>query len=260
MDSSAGTSCLSCGGALRQGICPRCFITAMMSEEGDAAEETPALLGDYDLIEEIARGGMGVVWRARQRQLNRIVALKLLRESSLPGEAGARRFRIEAEAAAALRHPHIVSVHEVGETGGRWFLSMELLAGSLADKLRAGRMAQRPAAELLAKIARAVQYAHDRGILHRDLKPANILLDDTGEPRVSDFGLARLEARPDDLTASGAALGTPAYMPPEQAAGKHREVTTASDVYGLGAIFYEALTGKPRGLAGMSLGLSPSRR
>ena len=236
--------CATCGGTLRAGICPRCLITGALAEDEDAGEETPAWLGDYELLNEIARGGMGVVWRARQRRLNRVVALKLLRESSLPGESGARRFRIEAEAAAALRHPHIVHVYEVGETGGRWFLSMELLAGSLAEKLRAGHLSPREAAGLLAKIARAVQHAHDRGILHRDLKPANILLDEAGEPRVSDFGLARLEARPDDLTVSGAALGTPAYMSPEQAAGKHREITTLSDVHGLGTILYEALTGR----------------
>ncbi len=225
---------------MRGGVCPRCLITNALAGDDLEEENAPAQLGDYDLIEEIARGGMGVVWRARQRRLNRMVALKLLRDSSLPGEAGARRFRIEAEAAAALRHPHIVSVYEVGEVGGRWFLSMELLAGSLAGK---GPLPPRTAAELIAKIARAVQHAHDRGILHRDLKPANVLLDEAGEPRVADFGLARFAEQDSTITVSGSVIGTPAYMSPEQAAGQ--ELTTASDVYSLGAIFYELLAGRP---------------
>jgi Leucine-rich repeat (LRR) protein/tetratricopeptide (TPR) repeat protein len=198
-------------------------------------------------VEEIARGGMGTVWRARQRKLNRVVALKLVHESHLPGESAARRFRIEAEASAHLRHRHIVTVYEVGEIGGRYFLSMELLAGgSLADRLRREPLSPRSAAELVAKVARAVQHAHEQGVLHRDLKPANILLDDTGEPRVSDFGLARLVESDHALTVSGQILGTPAYMSPEQARGEGGgAVAGASDVYGLGAILYEALTGQP---------------
>ena len=240
MSAISTAACQTCGATLRPwGGCPQCTLAAMLAPLPDEDEANPAMLGDYELLEEIARGGAGIVWRARQRRLNRTVALKVLRESSLPGEAQARRFRIEAEAAAQLRHPHIVSVHEVGEAGGRWFLSMELLAGTLAGR---GAMPPRAAAELLGKIARAVQHAHDRGILHRDLKPANVLLDDAGEPRVADFGLARLAEADSSLTHSGMVLGTPAYMPPEQAAG--REVTTASDVYALGAIFYELLAGR----------------
>lgn len=235
------TLCVTCGGELRaDGVCRHClFSTALGGDEEFEDEPALSVIGDYELIEEIGRGGAGVVWRARQRRLNRVVALKLLRESSLPGEAGARRFRIEAAASAQLRHPHIVSVHEVGEMGGRWFLSMELLAGTLAGR---GAMPGRAAAELIAKIARAVQHAHDRGILHRDLKPANVLLDDAGEPRVADFGLALFVESDSQLTVCGTVLGTPAYMSPEQAAG--RELTTASDLYSLGAIFYELLSGR----------------
>ena len=237
-------ACDYCGCELRAGLCPRCTMrAAFLDEDEPAPDETPATVGDYELLEIIAHGGMGVVWRARQKRLRRIVALKLLRESCLPGEAPARRFRLEAEAVAALRHPHIVTVHEVGEMGGRYFFSMELLACSLADRLREGRIAPMPAVGLIVKIARGVQHAHDRGVLHRDLKPSNILLDEAGEPRVSDFGLARLTEHAEHPTLTGAILGTPAYMSPEQATGLQGELTTASDIYSLGAIFYEMLTG-----------------
>ncbi len=239
------TPCGSCGGASRAGVCPSCMLrTAFDADEEPAPEDTPTTIGDYELLEVIAQGGMGVVWRARQRRLRRIVALKLLRESCLPGEAPARRFRLEAEAVALLRHPHIVTVHEVGEMGGRYFFSMELLAGSLAERLLDHPYAPRAAAELMAKVAHGVQHAHDRGVLHRDLKPSNILLDEAGEPRVSDFGVARLSEEREHPTLDGAILGTPAYMSPEQATGLQAEVTTASDVYSLGAVFYEMLTGR----------------
>jgi len=240
--------CATCGGEYRAGICPSCTlrIALDLDDEPEPEEMTqnPAATGAYELLEVIAQGGMGVVWRARQTRLRRVVALKLLRESCLPGEELARRFRIEAEAVSLLRHPHIVTVYEVGEMGGRYFLSMELLAGSLAGRLLERAFAPKEAAALLAKIAGAVQHAHERGVLHRDLKPSNILLDDAGEPRVSDFGLARLTEDVEHPTLSGALLGTPAYMAPEQADGAHGEVTTRSDVYSLGAIFYEMLTGR----------------
>ncbi len=239
--------CSICSGILRAGACSRCLFAAALAEDDWLEpEQAPEEIETYEFISKIARGGMGVVWRARQRRLGREVAVKLLRDDALPGEAAARRFCIEGEAVAQLRHPHIVAVYEVGETGGRPFLSMELLGGgTLTARLKGRPMAPREAVELLAKIARAVHFAHERGVLHRDLKPANILFDDVGEPRVSDFGLARVAGLDSGLTMSGAALGTPAYMPPEQAAGKNHEVTTVSDVYGLGAILYEMLTGRP---------------
>jgi len=204
-------------------------------------------MGDYELLGEIARGGMGVVWRARQRRLNREVALKFVLPGALPGEVVARRFRQEAEVAARLSHPHIVAIYEVGEADGRYFLCMEFAeGGSLAQRLQQqGPSAPRAAAELAVKLARALQHAHDRGVLHRDLKPENVLFDRAGEPRVTDFGLAQLVNAPGNFTFAGAPLGTPSYMSPEQAAGKNENLTTASDVYGLGAILYEMLSGQP---------------
>ncbi len=206
----------------------------------------PARVGDYELMEEIARGGMGVVWRARQRRLKREVALKFVLEGALPGEVVAQRFRQEAELAAQLSHPHIVAIYEVGEADGRYFLCMELAeGGNLAQRLQREPFAPRAAAELAVKLSRAVQHAHDRGVLHRDLKPANVLFDRAGEPRVTDFGLARLASAQAEMTLAGALMGTPSYMSPEQANGKSEGLTTTSDVYGLGAILYEMLSGRP---------------
>jgi eukaryotic-like serine/threonine-protein kinase len=203
-------------------------------------------IGEYELLEELGRGGMGVVWKAKQRRLNRIVALKLVRGGCLPGEASAKRFRREAEAAAQLKHPNIVVIHEVGEHDDQLFLSMDLVeGGSLADWVKRVAFSPRDAATLLAKVARGVHHAHENHVLHRDLKPGNILLDASGEPRVCDFGLARLGDSESSLTISGELLGTPAYLSPEQAAGKMRDLTSASDTYSLGAILYELLCGHP---------------
>ncbi|MFN9717370.1 MAG: protein kinase domain-containing protein [Planctomycetota bacterium] len=202
--------------------------------------------GDYELLSEIARGGMGVVYRARQTNLNRIVALKMILAGQLASEEEVQRFRTEAEAAANLDHPGIVPIYEIGQHDGQHFFSMGYVDGcSLADRVRNGPLPPKDAAELTKKIAEAIAFAHSRNVIHRDLKPANVLLDSNGEPRVTDFGLARKTDNDSGMTRTGAVMGTPSYMPPEQAAGKTSEVGPLSDVYSLGAILYCLLTGRP---------------
>jgi eukaryotic-like serine/threonine-protein kinase len=203
--------------------------------------------GDYELLAEIGRGGMGVVYKARQKGLNRLVALKMILAGRLSAEEDLRRFRTEARAAAGLRHPNIVAVHEVGEVGGQLFFSMQFIEGcTLAQRLTDGPLSSRVAADYVRQLALAVDYAHRQGILHRDLKPSNILLDQDGLPYVTDFGLAKsLDAGGSALTQTGAIVGTPSYMAPEQAAGKIKELGPACDIYGLGAVLYELLTGRP---------------
>jgi tetratricopeptide (TPR) repeat protein len=207
------------------------------------APPLPSIPG-FEVVRELGRGGMGVVFLATQLWLRRPVALKMP-----PAELGAddwRRFRTEAEAAARLHHPHVVQVYETGEHQGRPFMVMELLGGgSLAQKLAQAPLAPRAAAELLEVLARAVQHAHERGVVHRDLKPANVLLAEDGTPKVTDFGLARRLDLGSAHTLTGAVLGTPSYMAPEQAAGRAREAGPPADVYALGAILYECLTGRP---------------
>ena len=210
------------------------------SSEADA----DAKFGDYELLEEIARGGMGVVYKARQVKLNRIVALKMILSGQFASENDVRRFHQEAEAAANLDHSGIVPIYEIGEHDGRPYFSMKLITGgSLAERLPELRGRPRQAAALIAGVAHAVHHAHQRGILHRDLKPANVLLDEQGQPLVSDLGLAKSIQSESKLTHTGVVVGTPAYMPPEQAAAQ-KEITTAADIYSIGAILYEALTGQ----------------
>ena len=213
--------------------------------------------GDYEILETIARGGMGVVYRARHRKLNRVVALKMILTGQFANPEDVERFHAEAEAAARLSHPNIVGIHDVGQFEGQHFISMQFVEGqSLADLVRDHPLQPRAASNYMAAISEAMQYAHDHGILHRDLKPANVLVDGSGMPLVTDFGLAKLNpndalgdeqarAGHSQITMDGTVMGTASYMPPEQAIGKLDEISERSDVYSLGATLYHLLTGKP---------------
>ena len=224
----------------------------MLGEWGDIGElESPpdemiiTRVADYDVLRVLGRGGMGVVCRARDRLLGRDVALKLMHSGVLASDEELRRFRTEAEAVARLRHPNLVSIYEAGDSDGQAYYTMSLAeGGTLAQKLAdQGAMDSRAAAELVECIANAIHHAHARGVLHRDLKPANVVFDGTGTPLVSDFGLARFTSEA-SVTNSGSLIGTPAYLAPEVASGNAGH-TTSSDVYALGVILYECLTGQP---------------
>jgi len=220
--------------------------TLPLARTASAADKKLSDFGDYELLNEIARGGMGVVFKARQKRLDRVVALKMIISGDLAGAEEVQRFQAEAESAAQLDHPHIVPVYDVGEIDGRHYLTMGYVEGqSLKQRLAEGPLPPREAAEMMATVALAIQHAHEQGIIHRDLKPANILLDQLGHPRVTDFGLAKRAGRDSGLTASGQVMGTPSYMPPEQASGRTNDVGTEADVYSLGATLYHLLTGRP---------------
>src|SRR5205823_2232391 len=219
-----------------------------LAKADDTGRPSPMLMdfGDYELLEQIGRGGQGVVFRALQKSLNRTVALKVINLGQWASRAHLRRFRLEAEAAAKLEHPGIVPIHEVGERDGSCYFSMKFVEGGQLDEVvRREAMPIRRAVEFIAKVARIVHYAHEHGILHRDIKPGNILLDAKGEPHLTDFGLARLVESESTVTRTMEVLGTPSYMAPEQAAGNNAAISGVTDVYGLGAVLYQLLTGQP---------------
>jgi eukaryotic-like serine/threonine-protein kinase len=265
MTTITGTCC-KCAAKLpaKARFCSACLLQTGLDllagdQEGDGASATTSLrcdpiltdFGDYELLEEIGRGGQGVVYRARQKSLNRTVALKVIGLGEWASTPHLKRFRQEAEAAASLEHPQIVPIYEIGERDRSCYFSMKFIEGGQLDAVLGGKpMPVRQAAELLVKIARTVQFAHEHGILHRDIKPGNILLDKKGEPHLTDFGLARLVEQESTVTNSLDVLGTPSYMAPEQAAGQTKNLTAAADVYGLGAVFYQMLTGQPPFLGG----------
>jgi serine/threonine protein kinase/tetratricopeptide (TPR) repeat protein len=271
---TASSVCRKCGAKISNDatpeICPACLLrTGLGRFDGDSVTEVvdpgrnygvpvldgrntaqsakiPTNFGDYELLEEIGRGGQGIVYRAHQKSLNRTVALKVIGLGPWTTEAHLKRFRWEAEAAASLEHPCIVPIHEVGERDGQCYFSMKLVEGGQLDEVvRREPMPIRQSAELIAKVARTVHYAHEHGILHRDIKPGNILLDKNGEPHLTDFGLAQLVETESTITGTLEVLGTPSYMAPEQAVGNKAQLTSATDVYGLGAVLYQLLTGYP---------------
>src|SRR5262245_494875 len=272
--------CENCGAKIfrdaPKSLCPACVLETglgPLADEAVAGIDSSAVasakaddpghparvsidFGDYELLEEIGRGGQGVVYRARQKSLNRTVALKVIGLGQWATEAHLKRFRREAEAAARLDHPCIVPIHEVGERDGYCYFSMNFVEGGQLDEVVRSATADsscgermpmsiRQAAELIVKVARTVHYAHQNGILHRDIKPGNIRLDQKGEPHLTDFGLARVVETESTVTRTKEILGTPSYMAPEQAIGETRKLTSAADVYGLGAVLYQLLTGQP---------------
>src|SRR5213596_3208126 len=254
-------ACDECGSTSRvgRGSCLNCLLRRGLGWETETTETLETVLdevdvrdadwriGNYQILEEIGRGGMGVIYRARQRHSLRIVALKRILNFHADSRETLARFRREAEAVASLDHPNILPIYEVSESeNGLPFFSMKFAtSGSLHDAAPSLRSEPRKCVQLMAKVARAIEYAHGRGILHRDLKPGNILLDGCGEPLVSDFGLAKSLDANNDLTKSLTTFGTPGYIAPEQAEGAPADLTPAADVYSLGAILFDLLTGRP---------------
>src|SRR5256884_6674394 len=279
--------CRNCGAKIfsdaPEGLCTGCVLEAAIGGAGDSspvasvkaddrdsakkdnANATPGKektaraaellgeLGDYELLEEVGRGGQGVVFRARQKGLNRTVALKVISLGQWASKAHLKRFRWEAEAAAGLNHPGIVPIYEVGERDGSCYFSMQFVEGGQLDEVgRRTPFSIRQAAELIAKIARTIHYAHEHGILHRDIKPGNILLDGKGEPHLTDFGLARLVETESTMTRTLDVLGTPSYMATEQAIANNAAVSSVTDIYGLGGVLYQLVTGHPPFAGGTS--------
>jgi eukaryotic-like serine/threonine-protein kinase len=259
MSSPSSPTCSTCRTPLILGRtgphCPTCVLQAALSLDTEREDSMdggsfPRPFGGYQLLEEIGRGGMGLVFKARQVSLERTVALKILLTGPFADEVTRARFRLEAEAAASLQHPNIVSIHEVGEVDGQPYLTMEWVDGpNLAQHCQGKPLPAREAAVLLRDVAAAVQHAHAHGVLHRDLKPANILLGRDGRPRVTDFGMVKRRGTDGGLTVTGQMIGSPNYASPEQAAGRLDEVSVATDVYGLGALLYHLVTGKAPFLA-----------
>ena len=265
------TNCPECGrelpGAVTQGLCASCLFSEVLApepldtgsvdtigvddgtevDEDEFAVHSTGRFGNYDLIHEVARGGMGVVYKAHQEKLDRVVALKMIRSGRFASSAEVRRFQAEAASAAKLDHPNIVPIYEVGEVEGQHYFSMAFVDGqSLAERIVSGPMAVDESATIVKQIAEATAYAHSQNVIHRDLKPANVMLDKNGKVRVTDYGLAKqAEDESKTLTATGQVLGTPSFMPPEQASGKHGAVSRVSDVYSMGAILYTLCTGRP---------------
>lgn len=237
--------CPNCSAALApdapEALCPACLVATALAP-GDRVE----YFGNYELVEEIGSGGMGLVWKARQLSLNRLVALKMIRSGTLANDEEVRRFLIEAEAAGQLQHPGVVAIHEIGTFEGQNYFTMDFVAGRHLGAVVDGTPLDAARAARYTKlIAEAVHYAHGRGILHRDLKPQNVMIDERDHPRVTDFGLAKHVGRDSDLTLSGVAVGSPSYMSPEQARGHNDRVGVTADVYSIGAILYHMLTGRP---------------
>ena len=260
--------CRECGESLppglSPGLCPECAFKEALDRGNSACgakelnpeavstrsdcplQNSANYFGNYELLEEIARGGMGIVYRARQLNLNRVVALKMILRGRMASGSEVKRFLTEAEAAANLHHPNIVAIHEVGVHEGYHYFSMDLVTGKdLAQIVRDNPLPAARAAQYVKVTAEAIHYAHEQGVLHRDLKPSNVLIDENDQPRITDFGLAKQLKSGSDLTLSGQVLGSPSFMPPEQATGKRTEVGAHSDIYSLGAILYHLLTARP---------------
>jgi serine/threonine protein kinase len=247
--------CPDCGVPLPEywpkGLCARCALGALetgasVAAESAATTKSSRRFGDYELLEEVARGGMGVIYRARQLKLNRIVALKMILAGQFASRQEVLRFRSEAEAAAHLLHPNIVRIHETGEQDGHHYFSMDFVEGrTLSEIVRDGPLPAQRAAKYACRIAEAIHYAHLRGVLHRDLKPSNVVIDSNDEPRITDFGLAKRMRDDFGVTVTGQVLGSPNFMPPEQTSSKSGTAGPVSDVYGVGAILYHLLTGRP---------------
>ena len=264
------TTCNVCGRSIPEdapdGCCPACMLGAALAPEGQesvAATVVPAdpppahprspypfdagnCVGDYEILDEIGRGGMGVVYRAHQVSLNRVVALKIIGAGRLASEAEVTRFQIEAETAARLDHPNVVAVHEVADHQGQCFFTMQYVPGrNLSDLMKSRTVSVREAARYIHEVALAIAHAHRHNVLHRDLKPSNVLIDAAGHARVTDFGLAKHLADDSEITVSGQILGTPSYMSPEQAGARQSQVGPATDIYSTGALLYHLLTGRP---------------